>query len=141
MNDKKISREAFASEKDLFNSSQTKVSYIEADKNLDNPDSINGIIPRSESEKNNFTTTETMELSASLDSPSSQSPVTPGIETQDTTIATGEETFQSILHGSGRLTKRLKGFSLTDCLCYNFNCFTFYYLSRKNKKKHEKYSS
>ena len=87
MNDKKISREAFASEKDLFNSSQTKVSYIEADKNLDNPDSINGIIPRSESEKNNFTTTETMELSASLDSPS-QSPVTTGLETQDTTTTT-----------------------------------------------------
>ena len=74
-------------------SSQTKVFYIEADKNLDNPDSINGLIPRSESEKNNFTTTETMELSASLDSPSSQSPVTTtAIETQDTATAptTGE---------------------------------------------------
>ena len=118
MTDKTISWEAFASEKDQFNTSQTKVSYIEADKNLDNPDSINGIIPRSESEKNNFTTTETMELSASLDSPSSQSPVTPGMETQDTTITTGEETFQSIL----------QYISPTDCLCCNFNYFTFYYL-------------
>ena len=96
MTDKTISWEAFASENDQFNTSQTKVSYIEADKNLDNPDSINGLIPRSESEKNHFTTTETMELSASLDSPSSQSPVTTtAMETQDTAPTTsGEETFQ-----------------------------------------------
>ena len=94
-----ITRDTAASKKFIFHTSQslqTKVSYIEADKNLDNPDSINGLIPRSVSEKNTFTTTETMELSASLDSPSSQSPVTTtAMETQDTAPTTsGEETFQ-----------------------------------------------
>ena len=93
LNEETITRDLFASKKYIFNTSQTKVSYIEADKNLDNPESINGLIPRSESEKNNLTTTETMELSASLDSPSSQSPTTTtAMETLNTTIASGEET-------------------------------------------------